>query len=128
MLNYFNAFNYSRFYSPLPAEMLSYARSDTHFLLYIYDNLCNALLEHALGGTESIYTVLNRSQETSLRTYNREVYDLENGTGPDGWKTLLQKWNKSVSGVQLAMFRCIHAWRDNLAREEDESTRLFHVL
>ncbi|KAF9524119.1 hypothetical protein CPB83DRAFT_861782 [Crepidotus variabilis] len=30
---------------PLPEDMLQYARSDTHFLLFIYDNLRNALLD-----------------------------------------------------------------------------------
>ncbi|KAF8606994.1 hypothetical protein BDV93DRAFT_542586 [Ceratobasidium sp. AG-I] len=32
---------------PLPEEMLHYARADTHFLLHIYDQLQNALLEHS---------------------------------------------------------------------------------
>ncbi|KAF8652850.1 hypothetical protein AX16_004125 [Volvariella volvacea WC 439] len=34
---------------PLPEEMLQYARSDTHFLLYIYDQLRNALIDRALS-------------------------------------------------------------------------------
>ncbi|KAG9103839.1 exosome nuclease subunit [Ceratobasidium sp. 370] len=32
---------------PLPEEMLHYARADTHYLLHIYDQLRNALLEHS---------------------------------------------------------------------------------
>jgi len=30
---------------PLPAEMLFYARQDTHYLLYVYDRLKNELIE-----------------------------------------------------------------------------------
>ncbi|TDL23207.1 hypothetical protein BD410DRAFT_173443 [Rickenella mellea] len=108
---------------PLPEEMLQYARSDTHFLLYIYDNLRNALLDRGNGQDSLIRTVLERSEQTALRTYVKEVYDFETGTGPGGWDTLSQKWNKSLSGMQMAVFRCVHAWRDKVARSEDESTR-----
>ncbi|KLO08654.1 hypothetical protein SCHPADRAFT_599955 [Schizopora paradoxa] len=108
---------------PLPEAMLNYARSDTHFLLFIYDNLRNALLDRSGGKEESVLNVLNRSRETSMRLYESELYDFETGSGPGGWDTLLQKWNKSMSGVQLAVFRAVHRWRDNLARKEDESTR-----
>ncbi|KAF9446370.1 hypothetical protein P691DRAFT_794509 [Macrolepiota fuliginosa MF-IS2] len=38
---------------PLPTEMLEYARSDTHFLLFIYDNLRNALLDRAISRSRS---------------------------------------------------------------------------
>lgn len=103
--------------------MLQYARSDTHFLLYIYDNLRNALLDRAGGTPDLIRTVLERSEQTALRTYESEVYDYESGAGPGGWDTLAQKWNKSLSGLPMVVFRCAHAWRDRVAREEDESTR-----
>ena len=108
--------------------MLQYARSDTHFLLYIYDSLRNALLDRDLNSNDSaepqnsLRTVLDRSQETALRTYRRESYDFETGHGPGGWDTLAQKWNKALSGVNLEVYRCVHHWRDKIAREEDEST------
>ncbi|KAJ3571226.1 hypothetical protein NP233_g3891 [Leucocoprinus birnbaumii] len=38
---------------PLPEAMLEYARSDTHFLLFIYDNLRNALLDRATSRSRS---------------------------------------------------------------------------
>ncbi|KAF7301136.1 Exosome complex exonuclease RRP6 [Mycena indigotica] len=105
---------------PLPQEMLDYARSDTHFLLYIYDNLRNALF--------------GSSQETALRTYEKEVYDADRGSGPGGWNSLAKKWNKGAllaaaelpNGkeiLQRAVYRCVHQWRDSVARQEDESTR-----
>ncbi|KAH9933267.1 ribonuclease H-like domain-containing protein [Amylocystis lapponica] len=110
---------------PLPAEMLAYARSDTHFLLYIYDHLRNALLDRS--GAAAIHTVLARSADTALRVFAREPYDAARGSGPSGWDTLARKWNKGALAAAAAgagaVFRAVHAWRDRVAREEDESTR-----
>jgi exosome complex exonuclease RRP6 len=127
---------------PLSDEMLKYARADTHFLLYVYDNLRNALLDRAASRSASpesradspttadalVREVLSRSAETALRTYSSEPYDAEGGTGSNGWDTLARKWNKpalgmdSAPGVQREVFRAVHVWRDRVAREEDEST------
>ena len=136
---------------PLPKEMLAYARSDTHFLLYIYDNLRNALLDRASSRSQSriletpqpqanisssnfdprhslLREVLSRSEETSLRLHQTENYDDDEGTGPGGWDTIARKWNK-VAFTKVAhrstpksIYLRIHAWRDQVAREEDEST------
>lgn len=137
---------------PLPAEMLAYARSDTHFLLYIYDNLRNALLDRGQSASRAgtppsaqqapaadalVREVLARSEETALRVYEKEVYDIAEGGGPGGWDTLARKWNKgaltagaeaqasagSAYAVQRAVYRTVHGWRDRIAREEDESVR-----
>ncbi|KAF8272378.1 ribonuclease H-like domain-containing protein [Lactarius quietus] len=128
---------------PLPEEMVKYARADTHFLLYIYDNLRNALLDRALSRSASPTTsraasptapdafvreVLTRSAETALRVYAPDPYDAEGGTGFNGWDTLARRWNKAALGVdgapsvQREVFRAVHVWRDRVAREEDEST------
>ena len=103
--------------------MLYYARSDTHFLLFIYDNMRNALLERAQGRPDLVRDVLTKSEDTSLRIYEREVYDREHGTGPNGWEALARKWSKNFTGIQMSVYRAIHAWRDQVAREEDESLR-----
>ncbi|KAH9939788.1 ribonuclease H-like domain-containing protein [Epithele typhae] len=144
---------------PLPEEMLQYARSDTHFLLFIYDNLRNALLDRAVSRSQSraqsptssstpppdpsippshalVREVLARSEETALRLYEKEGYDAEGGSGPGGWDGLARKWNKihfmavaeaaqmdSARRVQRAAYLAVHAWRDKISREEDESTR-----
>jgi hypothetical protein len=128
---------------PLPAEMLHYARMDTHYLLYIYDELRNALLDHkadlvpegSLEPHSPFREMLARSATTALRTHVREPYDAETGAGPGGWDNLARKWNKgaltaaaplspgSVGGMQREVFKRAHAWRDTIAREEDESTR-----
>ncbi|KAF8495725.1 ribonuclease H-like domain-containing protein [Russula emetica] len=128
---------------PLSDDMLKYARADTHFLLYVYDNLRNALLDRAdlrsaspttsRAGSPTapdafVQEVLSRSTETALRAYSPEPYDAEGGTGPNGWDTLARRWNKlalgidGVLGVQREVFRALHVWRDRVAREEDEST------
>ena len=103
--------------------MLQYARSDTPFLLYIFDSLRNALLDRGDGQPDYVLSVLNLSAQTSLRTYIKDIYDFEYGLGPGGWNTLATKWNKIFSDTQMSVFRAIHAWRDRLARQEDESTR-----
>ena len=144
-------------YRPLPDEMLLYARADTHFLIYIYGCLRNALIDRSQsrsgsrspssstpvpvqsGPNSLLETVIARSRETSLRIYQKEVYDAAWGSGPAGWDTLARKWNKpllfannenSIGSVQRAIFRTVHAWRDKVAREDDESTRyvLFLLL
>ena len=136
---------------PLPKEMLAYARSDTHFLLFIYDNLRNALLDRASFRLQShtletpqpqanvsssglnprhllLREVLSRSEETSLRLHQTENYDEEDGTGPGGWDTIARKWNKVAFTkaahrcAQKSVYLRIHDWRDRVAREEDEST------
>ena len=120
--------------------MLFYARSDTHFLLYIYDNLRNALLDRALSHVELaqpsndsstlIREVLARSEETALRTYEPQLYDAEGGSGRGGWEALARKWNKGalLEGSQRGLFLAVHTWRDRVAREDDESTRFVDDL
>jgi exosome complex exonuclease RRP6 len=130
--------------------MLAYARSDTHFLLFIYDNLRNALLDRASSHLQPhaleipqpqtninsssfdprhslLREVLSRSEETSLRLHQTENYD-EEGAGPGGWDTIARKWNKVAftkaahRSTQKSIYSRIHGWRDRVAREEDEST------
>jgi exosome complex exonuclease RRP6 len=47
---------------PLPNDYLRYAREDTHYLLYIYDQLRNQLLQMAEGRDEALKTVYDRSK------------------------------------------------------------------
>jgi exosome complex exonuclease RRP6 len=125
--------------------MLHYARADTHFLLYVYDNLRNALLDKSSrppspsveeGETagnsaeeqpkrrnpqQAMREVLDRSAETALKLYEREVYD-PLGSGNTGWKALAKKWlpKGAVEEMPGTILRRLHAWRDKVAREEDE--------
>ncbi|KJE04090.1 exosome complex exonuclease RRP6 [Cryptococcus gattii NT-10] len=131
---------------PLPDGMLNYARSDTHFLLFIYDNLRNALLHKssrpsspAASGTivldsakpnpqEAMREVLDKSAETALKMYERDSYDIETGRGSGGWLAAGKKWLPKGEIEQESgwVWRHLHDWRDRMAREMDESP--FYVM
>lgn len=107
---------------PLSADMLYYARSDTHYLLYIYDRMRNDILSRSDPNTFNLLNVaLSRSAETSLKLYKKDIYDSENGEGPSGWKNTLRRYSRPMSVHQFAVYRALHAWRDQTAREADES-------
>lgn len=109
---------------PLPEKMFDYARSDTHFLLYIYDNLRNELIDKSsLSQTSEdlIETVLNNSKEEALQRYERPFYDYQRGSGPMGWYSMLCRTPTLFNREQFAVFRAVHQWRDDIARLEDES-------
>ncbi|KAL7750457.1 exosome nuclease subunit [Sorochytrium milnesiophthora] len=107
---------------PLPKEFLEYARSDTHFLLFIYDNMRNALIDQESKTFNAVKATLHRSAETALKRYYKNGYDAEKGTGSNGWLDLFGRHNKVMTKLQFAVFKAIHQWRDEVAREEDEST------
>ncbi|DAA75065.1 TPA_exp: putative Exosome complex exonuclease Rrp6 [Trichophyton benhamiae CBS 112371] len=117
---------------PLLAGMLDYARSDTHFLLYIFDRLRNQLLElppsseekesgPGGGGREAIEYVLERSKECALQRYERPTYDAATGRGSGGWHDMLSNSPVALTREQFAVFRALHEWRDRIARADDES-------
>lgn len=126
---------------PLPDGMLYYARSDTHFLLFIYDNLRNALLHKssrpsspANCGTivldsarpnpqEAMREVLGKSADTALKMYERDSYDIVTGRGSGGWLAAGKKWLPKGEIEQESgwVWRHLHDWRDRVAREMDES-------
>ena len=103
--------------------MFNYARSDTHFLLYIYDNLRNELLEKSdlsLPDGDLIDEVLQKSKAETLQRYERPIYDALRGRGPAGWYNMLWRTPSLFNKEQFAVFRAVHQWRDKLARKEDE--------
>ena len=109
---------------PLPEAMFNYARSDTHFLLYIYDNMRNELINKSNASQENddlIGIVMDRSKEEALQRYERPFYDGQRGSGPLGWYNMLCRTPALFNREQFAVFRAIHQWRDQIARKEDES-------
>ena len=61
---------------PIPKNMLHYAREDTHYLLYIYDQLRIKLLALAKVRSQKnltayLLTVLNQSKDICLTTYHK---------------------------------------------------------
>ena len=105
---------------PLPEDFAEYARSDTHYLLYIYDMVRNMLVEHSTPQADLIDHVLQGSKKEALQTYSRFVYNKESGRGPGGWYNLFTESSNSFNKEQFAVFRALHEWRDKKAREEDE--------
>ncbi|WFD43802.1 exosome nuclease subunit [Malassezia psittaci] len=129
---------------PLPNEMLYYARSDTHSLLYIYDKLREELFQ--TGGHDAVRQVFERSKATATKVYAKEPWDAQ-GDSRSGWHTLWlrhggdlaraspQEKPVALMGKEERMMRRLHQWRDQLAREEDESAQyvfpvqsLMHVV
>lgn len=109
--------------------MFDYARSDTHFLLYIYDHLRNELLEQSNLSVEDgdlIAEVLKNSKKEALQRYERSFYDDERGQGPGGWYNMLSRTPALFNKEQFAVFRAVHQWRDRVARNEDEGSA--HVM
>ena len=104
--------------------MFFYARADTHFLLYIYDNMRNELIDRSISDIPEenrIELVLQKSKETSLLRYERVPYNAESGRGPGGWYSMLVKTPSLFNNEQFSVFRAIHAWRDRIARADDDS-------
>lgn len=127
---------------PLPIEMLFYARSDTHSLLYVYDRLRAELF--AQGGRDAIADVFTRSKSVEAKVYVKPEWT-EDGTGPDSWTGFFKRFfsqllslpssqsqgNTSEARAQDAwralksmfILRELHRWRDSAARVEDDGTR-----
>jgi exosome complex exonuclease RRP6 len=111
---------------PLPQELLDYARSDTHFLLYIFDRMRNELIERSDFAVpdhekDKVWDVLTKSSETSLQRYEHPIYDSDLGQGAMGWYKLLHRNPMDLTSQQFAVLRAVHKWRDDVAREQDDS-------
>ncbi|KAI4202549.1 MAG: hypothetical protein LQ350_002492 [Teloschistes chrysophthalmus] len=114
---------------PLPQQMFDYARSDTHFLLFIYDSMRNELLKKSdmtVANGNLVNSVHDLSKAEALQRYERNFYDLGAGYGANGWNSLLKNTPGTFTREQFAVYRAIHQWRDAVARIEDESIN--HIL
>ncbi|EEH17321.1 hypothetical protein PABG_07482 [Paracoccidioides brasiliensis Pb03] len=108
---------------PLLPGMFDYARSDTHYLLYIYDHIRNSLVENSTPAHKLVDYVLEKSRQEALQRYERPVYNAETGEGGGGWHDVLIRNSTLFSREQFAVFRAVHQWRDKLARSEDEGVQ-----
>lgn len=111
---------------PLPQEFFDYARSDTHYLLYIYDCMRNELIQRSDFSIpnqegDKLWDVLYKSGETALQRYEHPIYDPELGQGSMGWYKPLSRTPALFTREQFAVFRAVHQWRDAVAREQDDS-------
>uniref|UniRef100_A0A8B9FHY7 Exosome complex component 10 n=1 Tax=Amazona collaria TaxID=241587 RepID=A0A8B9FHY7_9PSIT len=101
---------------PLPEEMLQYARDDTHYLLYIYDKVREALWEKGNELPTQLEIVWQRSKDICLKKYIKPLFTDES------YLELYRRQKKHLNTQQLSAFRLLFAWRDKTARQEDEST------
>ncbi|OIW26498.1 hypothetical protein CONLIGDRAFT_634766 [Coniochaeta ligniaria NRRL 30616] len=109
---------------PLPDEMFYYARSDTHYLLYIYDMVRNELIsktDPSVPEKDWMGWVLQKSKEISLQRYETPLCDADTGKGSRGWFNVLARSPSGFSPEQFAVYKAVFKWRDDLARREDES-------
>ncbi|NXK93076.1 EXOSX protein, partial [Formicarius rufipectus] len=101
---------------PLPEEMLQYARDDTHYLLYIYDKMRESLWERGNEQPTQLQVVWQRSRDICLKKYIKPLFTDES------YLELYRRQKKHLDTQQQAAFRLLFAWRDKIARQEDEST------
>ena len=106
---------------PIPNDMLQYAQTDTHYLLYIYEQMKNQLL---VKGVEPLKEVLERSSQVCLKKYEIPKYDADGILDKSGgWKSIARKSMDILNDENIVVLRELHGWRDHVARIEDESPR-----
>ncbi|EMG47768.1 RRP6 Exosome complex exonuclease RRP6 [Candida maltosa Xu316] len=114
---------------PLSAPMLAYARSDTHFLLYIYDVMRNDLIDK-----NKLAEVLYKSRDVAVKRFEYTKFRPlanrfnSNVTCPimveenrEPWDSMVRKYN--VPPFKVPVIQVLYKWRDLMARKEDESVR-----
>ncbi|KAL4717807.1 hypothetical protein ACJJTC_000956 [Scirpophaga incertulas] len=101
---------------PLPDEMVTYARSDTHYLLFIWRCMRRDLLALEQGKLDRLLSVFERSRQVCNTTYNKSVLR------EDSHMELYLRSKKSFNVQQMAALKMLFKWRDQQARELDEST------
>ncbi|XP_071875872.1 exosome component Rrp6 [Bombus fervidus] len=100
---------------PLPEKLMKYAREDTHYLLYIKDLLKNSLIDVANGQINILKAVYDRSTEICKKTYIKPVWTEES------CMIMYRKSQKMFNNKQLYALKELHKWRDQTARQEDDS-------
>ncbi|XP_055850996.1 exosome component 10 [Episyrphus balteatus] len=100
---------------PLPEELITYARQDTHNLIYIYERLTNDLLDLANNQTNILRLIYQRSAEICKKRYKKPKIN------DDSHMDIFQKSKKLFDNRQLFALKEIFLWRDVIARQEDES-------
>jgi exosome complex exonuclease RRP6 len=94
--------------------------------MYIYDNMRNELIEKSDFSIpnhekDKVHDVCQRSKEYALQRYEHPIYDTETGQGNGGWYKMLSRTPANLSKQEFSVFRGLHRWRDEVAREQDDS-------
>lgn len=100
---------------PLPAELIAYARQDTHFLIYVYDRITNDLLEAGNQKPQLLRSIYQRSTEICKKRFQKPI--ITNESHMD----IYRKSKRIFDNRQLFALGETFKWRDTMARQEDES-------
>jgi len=100
---------------PLPESLLKYAQQDTHYLLYIFDQIVNDLLKSSNEQSTLVKGVYNDSKILCMKRYVKPIIT------ENSYKDMYLKSKRSFNNQQIYALRELFAWRDKIAREEDES-------
>lgn len=99
--------------------MLKYAREDTHYLLFIYDEMRKKIIESSkennLGPIECLKSVLNKSKTVCMKTYKKPTYKNE------AYYNILSRNKPILSRKKYLVLKALYKWRDDVARLEDEN-------
>ncbi|VDK49508.1 unnamed protein product [Cylicostephanus goldi] len=99
---------------PLDDDMIAYARCDTHYLLQCYDCLREELLEKGDKLQNLLRVTYSESALICLRVYHKPSFE------KDGYRGLERR---RLNNRQNAAMQLLWCWRDQVAREEDESVQ-----
>ncbi|KAA8524681.1 hypothetical protein F0562_011104 [Nyssa sinensis] len=117
---------------PLPVEMVKYARTDAHYLLYIATCLASELKQQDnLCLDDKFHFVLEASQRSNticLQLFSKEI---EASPGESAASSIISRHVKDQGGVSSNfcdtefqdIVRQLCTWRDLMARVHDESLR-----
>ncbi|XP_030758345.1 exosome component 10 [Sitophilus oryzae] len=101
---------------PLPQELKNYAREDTHYLAFIYHNMKNELIAKANGNKNLIQAVFQESTELCKKRYFKPIWHEEIHL------EFYRRCNRMFDNRQMFALKELYKWRDNISRQEDEST------
>ncbi|KAJ0110469.1 hypothetical protein Patl1_02017 [Pistacia atlantica] len=120
---------------PLPAEMLQYARTDAHYLLYIakclIDELNKQETENSSRPNDKFNFVLEASRRSNMVCLQLYTKEFESYPGEAAASSILFRHLNGRGGVSSIsgetqfqdLVRRLCAWRDLMARVHDESLR-----
>ena len=100
---------------PLSEAMIRYAREDTHYLIFIYDQLRQELArKESADGLGQLKLAHEKSKSICKKVFKKPVFLSK------GFLTLCQH-NSHLNSKQMKALRDLYEWRDKMARESDES-------
>eukprot|EP00095_Tigriopus_kingsejongensis_P003605 snap_masked-scaffold1570_size35393-processed-gene-0.9 protein:Tk03605 transcript:snap_masked-scaffold1570_size35393-processed-gene-0.9-mRNA-1 annotation:"exosome component 10" len=100
---------------PLPEEMLSYARTDTRYLIYIYRMMKNELLDKGNDQQNLLRATLQDGASLGQKRFRKPFINEQSHLD------FLLKSRSLFNSRQIHALASIFQWRNKTARAEDES-------